>query len=420
MNQPPNVTEEQVAAARLKIVLDRKLGRATPDRVRRIATMTSSQPAGTNDLGTLQPEPSHTLELTADVEQAPAATFRTIAGTLAMHAGFDDDLIEDVKSATDETYSALIALARQSGTLHWRFAITEFGLQIVAEVDSGDVDLESLDWRAVSDLTDEFTVGQVGRRVHVELTKHRTQAASAERSQIAEVAPEGATPPLRVVVADGHPLFRTGLRELLDGEPGIRVVGEVSTGSETVSAASILAPDVIVLDPRMWHGKGGEGVKSVLDAQPGTAVLVLTMYEDDKFMLAPIRAGARGHLLREADPDDIVRAVRAVGAGEVIFSPAVARRIMGYTSTPIEPVAAESSLPQLSEREREVLQLMASGQSTAQIGHKLLLSPRTLRNYISSIRTKIQGIDPPRGGVGAREVGLGGPASGESPSPRET
>ncbi|GLZ31089.1 DNA-binding response regulator [Lentzea sp. NBRC 105346] len=212
---------------------------------------------------------------------------------------------------------------------------------------------------------------------------------------------------MRVLIADDHPVFRRGLRALLDCTDGIEVVAEASTGNEAITAAREHEPDVVVLDLHMPDGTGVEAAKQILSRKPGTGVLVLTMHEDDELVFAAMRAGARGYLVKTVDDDEIVRAVKVIGDGEAIFSPTIAQRMMGYFTAITRP--AELAFPQLTDREREVLTLIAQGCGNAEIAHRLVLSPKTIRNRISSIFTKLQVADRAQAIVRAREAGLGGP-----------
>lgn len=212
----------------------------------------------------------------------------------------------------------------------------------------------------------------------------------------------------RVVIADDHPVFRRGMKALLDGENGISVVGEAADGLEAVSVVLDLAPDVVVLDLHMPEMSGVDAAKRMIEALPELGVLVLTMHEDDELVFAAMKAGARGYLVKTTDDDEIVRAVQAIGAGEAIFSATIAQRMMGYFTAISSSKAVV--FPQLTERERDVLELMASGMDNASIAFRLSLSGKTVRNRVSSIFTKLQVADRAQAIVRAREAGLGSPS----------
>jgi DNA-binding NarL/FixJ family response regulator len=210
-------------------------------------------------------------------------------------------------------------------------------------------------------------------------------------------------PPLRVLVADDHPLFRQGLRGALEGAPGIELVGEAASGAEALAAAVELRPDVVLMDLRMPGGGGVEATRRLRDARPETRVLVLTMHEDDDSVFAALRAGARGYLLKGSDEEDILRAIRSVAAGEAIFGPAIAARLVSYFG-----VERPAPFPGLTPRERTILALLAEGRSNQSIAGELTLSLKTVRNNVSSIFTKLQVPDRAQAIVKARAAGLGG------------
>lgn len=212
----------------------------------------------------------------------------------------------------------------------------------------------------------------------------------------------------RVVIADDHPVFRRGLKALLDGEDGLEVVGEAADGLSAVSVVLALEPDVVVMDLHMPGMGGVEAAKQILDVLPSLGVLVLTMHEDDELVFAAMKAGARGYLVKTTDDDEIVRAVQAIGAGEAIFSATIAQRMMGYFTAISSSKAV--AFPQLTDRERDVLELMASGLDNTSIAHRLSLSHKTVRNRVSSIFTKLQVADRAQAIVRAREAGLGSPS----------
>jgi DNA-binding NarL/FixJ family response regulator len=211
--------------------------------------------------------------------------------------------------------------------------------------------------------------------------------------------------PIRVLIADDHPVLRDGLRLLLGAEPGIEVVGEAGNGGEAIVAAAELQPDVVVMDLHMPDVTGIEATRRIVDTSPHIGVLVLTMFDDDESVFAAMRAGARGYLLKGVPQADIVRAVEAVGRGSAVFSPSIARRIIDYFSA--QPAAGAAVFPELTEREREILDLIAAGESNPVIARRLFLSPKTVRNHVSNIFNKLQVADRAQAIVRARRAGLG-------------
>jgi DNA-binding NarL/FixJ family response regulator len=209
---------------------------------------------------------------------------------------------------------------------------------------------------------------------------------------------------IRVVLADDHPVVRAGLSALLSSLPGIEVVGVASTGREAVREVVTLRPDVAVLDLQMPDLDGFAATRELARSAPSVAVLVLTMFGDDDSVFAAMRAGARGYLVKGAEQDEIARAIRAVAAGEAIFGPGVARRVLGFFSAP--PVVAEP-FPELTDREREILDLLASGMSNSAIGQQLGLASKTVANNVSAIFTKLAVADRAQAIVRARDAGLG-------------
>ncbi len=210
---------------------------------------------------------------------------------------------------------------------------------------------------------------------------------------------------LRVLIADDHAFFREGLRGLLRVMPGVVVVGEAATSDEVVEQAIALQPDVILMDLQMPPTNGIEATRRIVEMSPHIGILVLTMFEDDDSVFAAMRAGARGYLLKGADRSEVGRAINAVGSGEAIFSPAIAHRLMQYFAT-IAPQPRQV-FPQLSERERDVLELVAQGRSNAEIAEHLVLSQKTVRNHVSNIFAKMQVADRAEAIVRARDAGLG-------------
>jgi DNA-binding NarL/FixJ family response regulator len=216
------------------------------------------------------------------------------------------------------------------------------------------------------------------------------------------------TTQLRVLVADDHPIFRDGILMLLATTPDLVAIGEARTGDEAVDLAAKLAPDVILMDIQMPGCSGVDATRRILATHPGVRVLIVTMFEDDASLFTAVRAGARGFVLKDAERADILRAIRAVGQGEAIFSPAVAGRLLDYLTTPGQNLAA-TEFPELTDREREILELMAQGLRNGDIARRLVLSPRTVRNYVSSVFAKLQVADRAHAIIRARQAGLGGP-----------
>jgi DNA-binding NarL/FixJ family response regulator len=214
---------------------------------------------------------------------------------------------------------------------------------------------------------------------------------------------------IRVLVADDHPVFRRGMRAILGAEPDTELVGEAMDGEEAVELALELSPHVILMDLNMPKVTGIEATRRILEVSPNTAILMLTMFEDDKSIFAAMRAGAHGYVLKGADGAETLRAIHAVASGEAIFSPTITRRLTGYFATPERDSKATSVevFANLTEREHEILSLIAEGYTNNAIASRLYLSPKTVRNYVSSIFTKLQVADRPQAIIRAREAGLG-------------
>jgi DNA-binding NarL/FixJ family response regulator len=211
---------------------------------------------------------------------------------------------------------------------------------------------------------------------------------------------------LRVLIADDHPAFREGLRALLASAEGISIVDAATSGAEAIRLADKHQPDVVLMDLHMPELNGIEGTRQIVQASPHIGVLVLTMFDDDDSVFAAMRAGARGYLLKGAGREELVRAVRAVGSGEAIFGPGVAQRVVAYFAGAADKQPSPA-FPQLTDREREVLQLIAAGHSNSDISQRLALSPKTVRNHVSNIFSKLQVADRAQAIVRAREAGLG-------------
>ena len=210
---------------------------------------------------------------------------------------------------------------------------------------------------------------------------------------------------IRVLVADDHPAFRAGLQLLLTDEDDIEVVATAENGIDAVRLAQQLVPDVVAMDLRMPGLDGIEATRLLHADLPEVGVIVLTMFEDDASVFAAMRAGARGYLLKGAEQDEITRAIRAVAAGEAIFGPAIAQRIIEHFFEGAGTTRA--AFPTLTDREREVLELIAAGRGNAAIAQDLCLSLKTVRNHVSNIFTKLQVGDRAAAIVKAREAGLG-------------
>ncbi len=210
---------------------------------------------------------------------------------------------------------------------------------------------------------------------------------------------------IRLLIADDHPAFRRGLELMLADVDDVEIVGEAETGLRAVEVARQLSPDVILMDLRMPGLDGIEASRRVTRNTPAPAVVVLTMFEDDDSVFAAMRAGALGYLLKGAEQEEIVRAIRAVNAGEAIFGPEIAQRVIAHFANGAGSTVA--AFPSLTEREREILELVAAGKGNATIAHELMISLKTVRNHVSNVFTKLQVSDRSAAIVKARDAGLG-------------
>lgn len=211
---------------------------------------------------------------------------------------------------------------------------------------------------------------------------------------------------VRVVLADDHPMFRYGLAAILAGTAEIKVVGEADDGQQLVALVERELPDVVLTDLAMPGLDGATATTRILHRHPNIGVLVLTMHEDDEALFAALRAGVRGYLLKDADRDDIVRAVLAVAAGEAVYGAAVARRIVDFFTSARQRYAAQV-FPELTAREREVLNLVATGCGNHEIARRLVLSEKTVRNHVATILTKLQAPNRAAAVAKARDAGIG-------------
>lgn len=210
----------------------------------------------------------------------------------------------------------------------------------------------------------------------------------------------------RILIAEDSAPFRQGLRNLLQSVDEVEVVGEAISGEETIQRANQLQPDVILMDVQMPGVNGIEATRQIIFASPHIGILMLTMFEDDESVFAALQAGARGYLLKGALKAEIVRAIRGVASGEAIFGPTIAKRLMQYFAAP-KPAAPPQAFPELSDREREILNLIAQHYTNVEIAERLHLAPKTVRNHVSNIFSKLQAADRAQAIMRAREAGFG-------------
>ncbi|MCC7165540.1 MAG: response regulator transcription factor [Anaerolineae bacterium] len=208
---------------------------------------------------------------------------------------------------------------------------------------------------------------------------------------------------IRVLIADDHTLFRKGIHALLKSISDMEVIGDAATGEQAIERAAALRPDVILMDIQMPGVNGIEATRRIVQTSPEIGILMLTMFQADDSVFAAMRAGARGYILKGADQDEMVRAIRAVAGGEALFGPEIAKRLMSFFSGAKPP----QIFPELTDREREILNLIAQGYNNAEIGDKLALAPKTVRNHISNIFSKLQVADRAQAIIKARDAGLG-------------
>ena len=212
---------------------------------------------------------------------------------------------------------------------------------------------------------------------------------------------------IRILVVDDHKLFREGLIALLEAAPETEAVGEAGTGREALAQVEVLNPDVVLMDIMMPDMNGIEATRRILGDHAGVHIIMLTMLEDDDSLFAAMCAGARGYILKGADKAEVLRTVQAVAAGEALFGPAIARRLTAFFQSAGNQGTIITPFPQLTEREREVLTLIAHGLSNPQIAAQLHISSKTVGNHISNIFNKLQVADRAQAIVKARSAGLG-------------
>jgi DNA-binding NarL/FixJ family response regulator len=210
---------------------------------------------------------------------------------------------------------------------------------------------------------------------------------------------------IRVLIADDHPVFRDGLRALVESAPDLDLAGEATTGTEAVDLAASGRPAVILMDLSMPELSGIEATRRILEADPGVGILIVTMSEDDESLFAAMRAGARGYIPKDAERGQILSAIRATALGEAVFGASIARRVADFFAAPRSPAA--EPFPGLTERENEILELIAQGRSNGDIAATLAIAPKTVRNHVANVFNKLQVADRSQAIVRAREAGLG-------------
>jgi DNA-binding NarL/FixJ family response regulator len=211
---------------------------------------------------------------------------------------------------------------------------------------------------------------------------------------------------IHILIADDHTLFRDGLCVLLDSLADFEVVGQAATGAEAIAQAEALQPDVILMDIQMPGLNGIEATRHITRASPHIGVIMVTMFEDDESVFAAMRAGARGYILKGADQEEVLRTIRSVARGEALFGPAIAARLMNFFAAPRSAISP-NIFPELTEREREVLHLIAQGYNNGRIASELRLVLKTVRNHVSNILNKLQVADRAEAIVRARMAGFG-------------
>jgi DNA-binding NarL/FixJ family response regulator len=235
-----------------------------------------------------------------------------------------------------------------------------------------------------------------------------TRAARLEPQPVSVSAPgREIREPIRVLLVDDHRFFRDGVRTVLQTAEDIKVVAEAASGNEAIALATTLQPNIVLMDLQMPGLNGIETTQRILRVSPGAGIVILTMFEDTDSVLAAMRAGARGYILKDSDESQLLRSIRAIASGEALFGPAVAKLLMQYVAS-VEPASARSAFPDLTEREREVLALMAQGLSNDDVAERLGTSLKTVRNQVSSILSKLEVPGREEAIARARAAGLAG------------
>ena len=214
------------------------------------------------------------------------------------------------------------------------------------------------------------------------------------------------TESIRIIVADDHTLFRDGLIALLNSVPDLEIVGQSASGHEAISQADELQPDVVLMDIQMPGINGIDATRRIVNTSPHIGVIVVTMFEDDDSVFAAMRAGARGYVLKGADQDEMLRTIRAVARGEALFGANIAARLVEFFAS-TKPGLSPDLFPELTNRERQVLELVAQGKNNNTIAGELYISLKTVRNHVSNIFSKMQVADRAEAIIKARDAGMG-------------
>ena len=212
--------------------------------------------------------------------------------------------------------------------------------------------------------------------------------------------------PIRILLADDHTLFRRGIRTILEQLPDVEVVGEAASGQEAIALAHELVPDVILMDIKMPAVSGIEATRRILQENPHIGIILVTMYDDPESAFAGMRAGARGYVLKEAEPDELLRAVEAAQRGEVMLCPIIAEKVLEHFRSGLLPKQPGLPYDALSQRELEVLQHAAEGLSNKQIAERLVISEKTVKNHVANIFSKLHVNDRTQAVLYALRQGL--------------